>query len=252
MRSVLLATLLAILPLAAGADPIVDAIHKLDHAAAPSSITSGPVPGLATVVVNGQTLFVSTDGRFVIQGELYDLKQGADLSAVHRNSYRRDLVAKIPMRDRIVFAPAKPLYKVAVFVDLDCGYCRAMVSQVEGYLKEGIQLEFISYPRAGAIDQNGKKTATFAAATNVWCSPDRRAALLAAFEGQPASPSTCRAPIEAEMKLANDLQIVGTPGVVAESGEVVGGYLPPAALRSRLDEAASRSAIAKRIEAGRP
>src|SRR3546814_1051414 len=60
---------------------------------------------------------------------------------------RRELLKTIPVKDRIVFAPKDPKYTVAVFTDVECGFCRKLHSQIDDYNREGIAVQYLAFPR---------------------------------------------------------------------------------------------------------
>src|SRR3546814_3113795 len=61
----------------------------------------------------------------------------------------RSLLKTIPVSDRIVFAPKDPRYTVAVFTDVECGFCRKLHSQIDDYNREGIAVQYLAFPRMG-------------------------------------------------------------------------------------------------------
>src|SRR3546814_2553685 len=93
--------------------------------------------------------YVSNDGRYMLQGSLYDMDAKRDLSEASLAGLRRELLKTIPVSDRIVFAPKDPRYTVAVFTDVECGYCRKLHSQIDDYNREGIAVQYLAFPRMG-------------------------------------------------------------------------------------------------------
>src|SRR3546814_16266315 len=72
-----------------------------------------------------------------------------DLSEASLAGLRRELLKTIPVSDRIVFAPKYPRYTVAVFTDVECGYCRKLHSQIDDYNREGIAVQYLAFTRLG-------------------------------------------------------------------------------------------------------
>lgn len=211
-------------------DPVLEAVHHLDPTAIITSRVTGPLPDLVTAVVNGQPLYISTDGRYVFQGQLFDLERHENLSDRIRASSRLSAIKSIPPGDRISFAARKPLYRVTVFVDIECGYCHQLVANLDGYLHQGISIDFVAYPR------DGLSSSAYKEAEAVWCSDDRHKALRTAYDAKPSGTTGCTNPVAREFNLAQALEIPGTPGIVAEDGSIVGGFLTPVELRQRLDQ----------------
>ena len=121
----------------------------------------------------------------------------------------------------IWFAPEKYDHTVTVFTDIDCGYCRKLHNEMEGYNDKGIRVRYMFFPRAGVGSKSYQK------AVSVWCSDDRRDALTKSKQGKQIPMKTCNNPIDVHMALAQDLGLRGTPLVVLDDGTIQPGYAPP-------------------------
>ena len=130
----------------------------------------------------------------------------------------------------IIFQPEHSQYKVFVFTDIDCGYCRKLHSEIDQYMAEGITIQYLFFPRAGKGSESYKK------AVSVWCSDDRNAALTAAKKGNKPEEKTCPNPVDAHMKLGTEFEARGTPMIVTEKGTIYPGYLPAKQLAEVLKE----------------
>lgn len=210
------------------------AVLKLVPTAKIDKIEASPIDGYAQAIVGSQLVYVSNDGRYILQGTLYDANAKLDLTAARMS---REHVAKLdsyPEAQRIVFAPAgKPKYKVTVFTDIDCGYCRKMHSHIAEYNERGIQVDYLFFPRSGP------GTPSFDKAVSVWCAKDRKSAFTSAKAGQDPSPLKCDNPIAQEYQLGMTVGVDGTPAVYAPDGSRIGGYLTPDQLQASLDRIAA-------------
>lgn len=211
-------------------DPVVDAMHKLDPLARIDSVESGPIAGFATVMVEGRPNYVSLDGRFVLQGHLYDLALGLDVTSRRRAAYVAAQLRLIPAASKISFSPRHPSHRVVVFVDIDCPYCRSMITHLDSYLQQGIAIDFVAFPRAG-LD-----SPPFAVANDIWCATNRQDAFRRAFANLAIGHAVCRSAVSRQWTLANELGIPGTPAVIAEDGTYLGGFVPADLLRKKLDQ----------------
>jgi len=222
-------------PADASKDAMVRAkLKELDPRLVPDRVSAASIPGFQEAIVNGQTLYFSDDGRYMLQGSVYDLKEKRDIGRAGLSALRREELAKIPVSDRIVFAPVGPAkHTVAVFTDIECGYCRKLHSQIGEYNKLGIAIEYLAFPRAGL----GSPDAL--AMESVWCSDDRRKALTEAKNGRPVPPKRCDNPVAAEYKLGQRLGLQGTPMIVDLDGEVLPGYMDPPSMLEALDKLAA-------------
>ena len=210
--------------------PVIDAIRKLAPQAEIQAVDKTPLPGLYQVVASGQVVYVSGDGRYMLQGNAYDLKTHDDLSDARMDQLRRDALAKIPASQMLRFAPSKPKYTVTVFTDVDCPYCREFHSHIAEYNKAGIAVDYLFWPRTGL------HTPSAAKAVSVWCAADRKAAFTRAKLGVDPKPATCANPVARDFELGLDLGVDGTPTIVAGNGAVIGGYADPQELLERLRE----------------
>lgn len=213
-----------------------NALHKLNAKLRIDRLGAAPIAGFREAIVNGQTVYVSDDGRYLLQGRLYDMQAQKDLSQASMAALRRDLLATIPASDRIVFAPPNPKYTVSVFTDVECGFCRKLHSEIAEYNREGIAVQYLAYPRMGIGSPDYDKMVA------VWCAPDRKKALTDAKNDRPVPKRTCKNPVKSEYDIGQRVGLEGTPMIVAANGVAMPGYMPPRQLRAALDKLAAESA----------
>ncbi|TXH74051.1 MAG: DsbC family protein [Lysobacteraceae bacterium] len=223
-----------------------NAILKLAPTAVIDRMGPAPIAGFREAIVSGQVLYISDDGRYLMQGALYDIQTRQDLSQVGMSELRKQELKKIPQADRIVFAPAKPKHTVTVFTDIECGFCRKLHQEIAEYNRLGIAIEYLAFPRAGLASED------FKAMESVWCSVDRRKALTDAKNGQPVAPKRCTNPVTVQYKLGQRIGLQGTPMIVNEEGMVMPGYMPPAQLLEALDKLAAEAKAKPVAAAGAP
>ncbi len=203
-------------------------IESFNAEVAIDHIGQAPMPGFQEVIVAGQVLYVSDDGRYLLQGTVYDAQVQKDVSQSGMNVFRREALAEVPKADRIIFAPARPAYTVSVFTDVECTYCRRLHQEIAEYNKLGIAVEYIAFPRMGP------GTEDFAKMVSVWCSADRRKAMTDAKGGKRVPAATCDNPVAQHYDLGQRVGVTGTPMIVAADGTRMAGYLPPDALLATL------------------
>jgi thiol:disulfide interchange protein DsbC len=196
-------------------------------------VTISPVDGWYTIQKGSIVAYISTNGRYLLQGDLIDLDQNVNMSEVARNQSRRELMASVKNEDVILFSPAEKKYSVSVFTDVDCTYCRRLHAQIDEYLAHGIEVRYLMYPR------NGPTSHAWTTAEHVWCASDRNSALTAAKNDQKFAFSNCDASIvQSQYQMGQDVGLSGTPAIVLDDGTLISGYLPPDQLKARLDIAA--------------
>ncbi len=212
----------------------VNALHKVNPNLQVDRVAAAPMPGFRELIVAGQTLYVSDDGRYVMQGSLYDVNSKKDLSQDTMAAMRREELAKVPASQRIVFAPANPKYTVSVFTDIQCGYCQKLHSQIAQYNAQGIAVEYLAFPRMGLASEDATQMEA------VWCSADRKKALTDAKSGKRINAPRCTNPVAMEYNLGQRLGLAGTPMIVAPNGVAAPGYLDPTNLKLWLDAVAKQ------------
>jgi thiol:disulfide interchange protein DsbC len=202
-------------------------------------IQASVIPGYQEVVLGGRVVYISNDGKYLLQGTLLRLADRVDMTDASEAVLRRDAINAVGADRRIVFAAAKPRHTVTVFTDIDCGYCRKLHSEMAEYNARGITVEYLFFPRAGINSESFDK------AVNVWCAPNRQKALTDAKAEREVAKRTCANPIAAEFNLGQKIGVDGTPAVYLEDGTQIGGYLPPDDMLKELDKQARRRADAK-------
>ena len=216
-------------PLAAKPDVRAEIARRLDIKL--EDIRPSSIAGLYEVTSGAEVGYVSTDGRFYLDGDVYDMDSRHNLTEDKRKQGRLALLAGIKDEDTIVFAPKGPvLHTVTVFTDVDCVHCRHMHQEIGELNRLGISVRYMMFPRSGPNTESWRK------AEAVWCSADRRDALTRAKRGEKLAAGHCETPVAAQYELGRKLGISGTPGIVTETGEFIEGYASAAYLAAYLSE----------------
>ena len=192
------------------------------------AIKSSEVKGLYEVTVGSSILYISEDGKYLLQGHLIDIEARKDLTDLKLAGIRKNTLEKLGEDQTITFKAKDDKYNVYVFTDIDCGYCRKLHSEIDQYLAEGISVHYLFFPRAG------KGSDSYHKAVTVWCSDDRKSALTAAKKGEKMEQISCKNPVDAHMQLGADFEVRGTPMIVTEKGNVFPGYVPAKRLAQAL------------------
>jgi thiol:disulfide interchange protein DsbC len=192
-------------------------------------VKPSPVAGLYEIRSGAEVGYVSVDGKFYVDGDVFDMQSKKNLTEVRRQEGRLELLAKVRDGDAIIFAPAgKPKHTLTVFTDVDCTYCRRLHQEIGELNRLGIRVRYVMYPRGGPGTEAWKK------AEAVWCSADRKDALTRAKRGEAVKAGRCETPVAAQYALGQQLGIRGTPGIFTEQGEYLAGYLPAAQMAEYL------------------
>jgi len=196
----------------------------------PDSLTASPFPGMYEAVYGTQVLYISSDGRYLLEGDLFDLKTLTNLSEDKRQAGRAKVVNDIDPKTMIIFAAENPKYTVSAFTDIDCGYCRKLHREMAEYNKLGITMRYLAYPRSGV------NTESYYKAVSVWCAADRKAAITEAKSGTTPPKRECDNPVQEHMAAARAVGVTGTPTLVLENGRVIPGYVEPQRLLQILEQ----------------
>jgi len=196
----------------------------------PENVHRSPIDGWYTIQKGSVVVYISGDGRYLLQGDMIDLETDVNLTEIIRNDMRRELVANVDDDHVIKFTPEDVTHSVTVFTDVDCSYCRRLHSQIDGYLAHGIEVRYMLYPR------NGPASKAWGISEDIYCSSDRNEALTAAKLDRSFQTVACdTSVIQDTYALGKDIGFSGTPAIILEDGTLIGGYLPPDALSQRLN-----------------
>jgi len=201
-----------------GSEQLKQALAKSMPNVVPSKISATPVEGLYEVVVGSQVVYMSVDGRYMIEGDLYDLKTQANISENAKSAIRLATLDKLGEKNMLIYKPEEVKNTITVVTDIDCPYCRRLHSEMPDYLKNSVEVRYIFMPLKGSSDM--KKT------VSVWCADDRKVALDIVKAGGDIEDKTCDNPIMENLKVARELGVRGTPAIILEDGSLLPGYIP--------------------------
>lgn len=216
---------------------IIKRIQKIIPTLIPNSkiskkdIRTTPLPNLYEVTVGAHVYYISKDGKYLFAGTLLDLEKREDLTEPRVVAARIKVLNSIGEDKMIIFSPAKDKVKhvITVFTDIDCPYCRAMHNQIGEYLKLGIKVRYMLFPRAPV------NTPTYNKAVSVWCSKDRAAALTQAKSGKAIQNTSCDNPVADHIQIGSSLGVTGTPSIITSDGQVIPGFVTAKELIKVLD-----------------
>lgn len=224
------AAALALFSVAASADTPEQAIRntlqtlKLDVPV--ESIAASPLSGLYEVKLKGgRVLYASPDGQFVMQGYLYQLKDGKPVNLTEK--VEREAVAKtinaIPQAETVVFpAVGETKSHITVFTDTTCPYCQKLHAEVPELNKMGVEVRYVAFPRQG-LDSPGDQQLQA-----VWCSKDRKGSMEKLMSNKDVQAPKCANPVSKQFALGQSIGVSGTPAIVLADGQVIPGYQPAA------------------------
>lgn len=193
-------------------------------------ILPSPIAGLQMVLTEGGVLYVSSDGKHILQGPLYDISGPTPVNAT--NDQLAPILSKrmeAMKDDMIIYKAPQEKYVVTVFTDITCGYCVKLHKEMSGYNELGITVRYLAYPRQG-VDSDAEKKME-----SIWCASDRMTAFDDAVAGKAVKPATCDINLKRQYELGTLFGLQGTPAIIVDGTTVVSGYSAPSDLKSTLD-----------------
>jgi thiol:disulfide interchange protein DsbC len=212
------------------ADPdqaIRNTLKAIDPSMPIEAIAESPMTGLYQVQLQGgRQLYASEDGQFLLQGYLFQVKDGkpVNLTEAAESSGVAKLMDAIPAAEMVVFAGKEPQTHITVFTDTDCGYCQKLHSEVPELNRLGVEVRYLAFPRQGMESEAAKEL------SNVWCAKDKQAAMDLAKTRQTVADAQCDSPVAKQYALGQSIGISGTPAIVLANGKIIPGYQPAAQL----------------------
>jgi thiol:disulfide interchange protein DsbC len=226
-KSLMMFTLLAAFSTAVQADDaaIKQTLAKLGVQS--TEIQPSPISGMKTVLTNSGVLYVTEDGKHMIQGPLYDVSGPQPINTTnsmlmtHLNALEKEM---------IVYKAANEKHVITVFTDITCGYCHKLHEQMADYNALGITVRYLAFPRQGMQSEAADNMKV------IWCAKDRNKAFDDAMAGKGVKAASCDVDIADQYALGVQFGVSGTPAIVLSNGYVVPGYQAPQEMKTFLDE----------------
>ena len=174
-------------------------------------------------------MYISTDGKYVIQGAVTDLELMTNISTNRINSIKLNILESISDSDKIVFKAKEEKYVINVFTDVDCPYCAKLHANMRQMNDLGITVKYLASPLE-QLHPNAQS-----AMEKIWCAEDRELAMhnYKSKRYLPDSPD-CINPVSDQLAISKQLGVNGTPSIFFENGTNLPGYLPPNDILNRI------------------
>lgn len=225
MNKVLTALSLVLISMNTMADDVAIIKSLKQLGAEKVEVKPSPVKGLKTAITDQGILYVSEDGKYVLQGKLYELNGDKAIDVLSSalmgtlESYKNEM---------IVYPAKNEKHVVTVFMDITCSYCHKLHSQIKEYNDLGITMRYLAFPRKGMDKTAEQMEAIFTAKDNAY-------ALNEAEKGN--LPQQLKTPniVKKHYELGIQFGVRGTPSIVTSNGEMIGGYMSPKELLAALE-----------------
>jgi len=186
-----------------------------------TAIGDAPVPGLLQIITDKGLFYTSKDGKFFIQGRIYNLDEGMRNETEVALSDMRLGGIKDFQDSMIEYKADKEKYVVNVFTDITCGYCRKLHNQMDEYNDLGITIRYLAFPRGGLQSSSYKNM------VSVWCADNPQKALTEAKNGDSVEDNNCSTNVSQQYAFGQRIGVSGTPNIVMPDGSMIPGYQPP-------------------------
>ncbi len=208
---------------------VAETLSTLNPELSVDAVNPTPIAGLYEVLVGGQVLYFSADGRYLLQGDLVDLREQRSLTEARRQQQRLAQLAQVPAAEYITYpARGDKRHSVVIVTDIDCPYCQRMHRHMAELNERGVEVRYLQMPRAGV------NSPSYGKAVAVYCADNQLEAMDRAKAGESVPQRQCDHPVREHLQLVRQLGINATPTVVFENGAVHPGYLNTADLLARI------------------
>ncbi|MEC7886206.1 MAG: DsbC family protein [Pseudomonadota bacterium] len=189
------------------------------------SIRETPIPGIYEVVTGASIFYVSSDGKYIIDGNLLEpykdketnkvfYKNLTDLSAM---SARVKLIDSVPKDKFFLFNSKDQTDYVTIVTDIDCPWCVKLHREINSLLEQGISVQYLVFTR----DDDAKMQVISA-----WCSKNNTKSLTSIMNKKPINSKKCDNPIDEHQEIISSIGVGPTPAIFLSDGSLVSGYKP--------------------------
>jgi thiol:disulfide interchange protein DsbC len=203
---------------------LADVLPKIDE------VVKSPVPGLWEVRIGQDVLYTDEQGRYVMQGQITDVKSRRNLTQERLDKLSAIDFASLSPKDAVVFKTGNGKRKLAVFADPNCGYCKRFERSLTE-LKDATVYTYI-IPILGP-DSTEKSKA-------IWCAKDSTAAWRGWMLDQASPPKPMgqcdTAALDRNLVFARKHRITGTPSIFFVDGSRIPGAVPLEQVEQKLQD----------------
>ncbi|AKE52434.1 thioredoxin fold domain-containing protein [Kangiella geojedonensis] len=228
-------------------------IKQLLQAKFPSAsiqhIAPSEIDGLYSFVLQGDLYYIANNGKYLLKGQMLDIStpKVRNLSSERmaeiqkkESPMRMAEINKLDESSMVVYKAPNEQHVITIFTDVDCGFCQKLHRERQDYLDLGITLRYLAFPRAGLDSKSADKL------RGIWCASDQQTAMTDAKIRNKYRNGNCKTPFKEHMALVRKFGLNGTPGIILENGDLIGGYLPAQVLNRRLNELGNPSTVANK------
>ena len=189
-------------------------------------VSKTPMNGLYEVRMGGEIMYSDAEGNFLIQGNLFDVKQKRNLTEERMDKLSAVPFDQLPLKNAYTQVRGNGKRKLVVFADPNCGYCKRFEKDLQKL--DNVTISHVLYPILGEDSKTKSK--------NIWCAKDKAKTwndwMLNGVT--PAAASCDTAGIDANVDFGKKNRITGTPTLFFADGTRIVGAVPLAQIENQL------------------
>jgi len=178
------------------------------------SIQQTPLAGVYEVYFDGNIYYMDNTTTYVLYGaSLLDDAARKNLTAERLKELTKINFSELPLQNAIEVKKGLGTYKFAIFTDPDCPYCKTLEKELaESKITDYTAYVFL-YPLKHLHPDAAQKSEA------IWCAKDKVKTWHDwMVKGSAPTKLQCENPIEANIKLAADIGVLGTPSIYLHDG----------------------------------
>jgi thiol:disulfide interchange protein DsbC len=192
-------------------------------------INPSQIPGLWEVYFNFKgrrtIAYIDYSKKYFVSGAIIDYAKKENLTNIRMQELSRVDVSRIPTENALLIGSTSARYKVFVFDDPDCGYCKKLHDEMKKVIEKNPDIAF--YIKLFPLPMHRQayaKSVTIACEKSLQLMEDN-------FAGKEIPSKKCAlTEVDDNIKLAEEFGITGTPTLVMSNGIVIPGYMEADAL----------------------
>ena len=195
-------------------------IPKIDE------VSKTPMNGLYEVRMGSDIMYTDAEGNFLIQGNLFDVKQKRNLTEERMDKLSAVPFDQLPLKNAFTQVRGNGKRKLVVFADPNCGFCKRFEKDLQKL--DNVTISHVLYPILGEDSRIKSK--------NIWCAKDKAKVWNDWMVNgvTPPAASCDTAGIEANVDYGRKNRITGTPTLFFADGTRVVGAVPLAQIEAQL------------------
>ena len=195
-------------------------IPKIDE------VSKTPMNGLYEVRMGSDIMYTDAEGNFLIQGNLFDVKQKRNLTEERMDKLSAVPFDQLPLKNAFTQVRGNGKRKLVVFADPNCGFCKRFEKDLQKL--DNVTILHVLYPILGEDSRIKSK--------NIWCAKDKAKVWNDWMVNgvTPAAANCDMAGIDANVEFGKKNRITGTPTLFFADGTRVVGAVPLAQIENQL------------------